>query len=95
MLLGGAGNDTLDGGEAADSLTGGAGSVTLSGNASADLLIGRRGDDTLKGGAGDDLYVYYRGDVPGHPSRTMRRSLRRKRPMIPGRRKYAQTRSAN
>lgn len=46
--VGGAGNDSLFGNDAAN---------TLRGNAGSDLLDGRAGADALIGGAGDDVYV--------------------------------------
>ncbi|MEH3086241.1 MAG: PA14 domain-containing protein [Xylophilus ampelinus] len=48
VLLGGAGNDTLTGGDRRDALYGGAGD---------DLLNGGMGADWMVGGAGDDEYV--------------------------------------
>ena len=63
---GGAGNDTLIGGSAQDTLEGGVGNDYLSGNAGADTLRGGTGDDTLvfqmdnalmDGGAGFDTLL--------------------------------------
>ncbi|MBL4919353.1 S8 family serine peptidase [Szabonella alba] len=62
-LIGGAGNDTLNGDNAANILTGGAGNDFLFavngndmayGGAGHDTLYGGNGDDSLFGGAGDD-----------------------------------------
>lgn len=61
--FGGAGDDTLTGGDATDHLVGGAGDDTLDGAGDndildggdgADILVGGDGDDTLTGGAGAD-----------------------------------------
>ena len=54
QLFGGAGNDVLTGGSAADQLFGGAGNDTLLGKGGNDLLFGGAGNDVLTGGAGDD-----------------------------------------
>jgi uncharacterized delta-60 repeat protein len=56
-LRGGAGDDTLWGGPAADVLLGGDGNDRLYGGAGRDLLVGGAGADELLGGAGDDLLV--------------------------------------
>jgi len=53
-LLGGPGNDKLEGGYARDTLYGGPGDDTLSGDASADLLVGGPGRDRIDGGGGGD-----------------------------------------
>jgi Ca2+-binding RTX toxin-like protein len=53
-LFGGAGNDTLTGGSAADLLFGQDGDDTLLGKGGADLLFGGAGNDTLTGGGGAD-----------------------------------------
>lgn len=45
-IIGGAGDDDLNGGQLADELSGGRGE---------DRIIGNSGDDTLRGGAGDDI----------------------------------------
>ncbi|TIM81185.1 calcium-binding protein, partial [Mesorhizobium sp.] len=55
-LVGGAGNDTLNGGIGNDILVGGAGDDALTGGAGNDRLDGGAGDDALTGGAGNDLY---------------------------------------
>lgn len=52
--LGGAGDDTLLGSEAANALDGAAGADTLRGNGGNDALSGSTGNDTLDGGAGND-----------------------------------------
>lgn len=54
----GAGNDTLNGNEAANRLESGGGNDTLAGNGGNDLLIGGSGSDTLTGGAGADRFIY-------------------------------------
>jgi uncharacterized delta-60 repeat protein len=56
-IYGGAGNDTLTGGSAADILIGGEGNDTLVGGGGRDLLIGGRGGDTIRGDADDDILV--------------------------------------
>jgi Ca2+-binding RTX toxin-like protein len=54
LIVGGAGNDSLDGGAGNDTLNGGAGSDTLIGGEGADVLNGAGGNDNLNGGAGAD-----------------------------------------
>ena len=54
VVLGGSGDDTLDGSDAADVLVGQAGDDVLLGNAGDDHLLGNEGTDALDGGAGDD-----------------------------------------
>ena len=56
-ILGGEGNDRLEGNLAANLLSGGAGADTLIGGDGDDTLIGGGGADSLLGGAGDDLIV--------------------------------------
>ena len=56
--VGGSGNDTIAGNQAANVLTGGAGNDTLQGNAGNDRLCGGLGLDTLTGGAGADTFVF-------------------------------------
>jgi Ca2+-binding RTX toxin-like protein len=58
QLDGGAGNDTLVGGVAADHLGGGSGNDLLQGGAGADRLDGGDGNDLLQGGDGDDTLVF-------------------------------------
>ena len=53
-LFGGAGNDTLTGGSAADQLFGQSDNDILNGKGGADLLFGGDGDDVLTGGTGSD-----------------------------------------
>jgi Ca2+-binding RTX toxin-like protein len=57
-LYGGAGNDSLNGGDANDYLNGGAGNDSLNGEDANDYLDGGAGDDTLIGGLGSDSFVY-------------------------------------
>ena len=52
-----AGDDTLIGGNLADSLDGGPGNDSLIGGDGNDTLIGGSGGDTLSGGGGSDLYL--------------------------------------
>jgi Ca2+-binding RTX toxin-like protein len=54
-VTGGAGNDSLTGGGAADTLVGGSGNDDLTGNAGADSLSGGAGRDLILGGAGNDI----------------------------------------
>ena len=54
LILGGAGNDRLDGLDGADTLLGGQGKDRLHGGLSADALSGEGGDDDLYGDDGDD-----------------------------------------
>lgn len=70
-ILGGAGNDTIDGrdgndlieGEGGDDrLEGGAGNDTLLGGEGNDTLIGGEGDDRVTGGAGADQFNFALGD---------------------------------
>ena len=57
FLLGGNGNDTLDGSDQADRLEGGAGDDVLSGGNGNDILRGGSGVDEMYGGDGDDTFV--------------------------------------
>ena len=55
-IIGGAGDDILNGSAGGDGLTGAAGNDTISGLGGIDFLVGGDGNDTLDGGAGaDDL----------------------------------------
>lgn len=54
LILGTAGNDTLDGNQGNDCMIGGAGDDTLNGNPGNDILVGGAGTDTLNGGGGTD-----------------------------------------
>ncbi len=56
--VGGSGNDTIIGNDAADNLNGGAGNDTISGGAGNDILIGGLGSDNLNGGTGNDTASY-------------------------------------
>jgi predicted extracellular nuclease len=55
-FIGGAGNDTLTGGNRDDILSGGGGN---------DRILGLRGADVLSGGGGNDSFVFVRGDLEG------------------------------
>ena len=57
-LDGGDGNDLLNGGEGDDKLIGGTGKDTLLGGDGDDKLYGGRDADTLTGGAGKDQFVF-------------------------------------
>jgi len=61
-VLGGAGDDTLNGSDGNDKLLGKRGDDILSGGEGDDHLKGGAGDDTLAGGAGADTFVYGIGD---------------------------------
>jgi len=54
-IIGGSGNDTLNGTDDADVIEGGAGADVLFGGAGDDRLIGGLGSDRLDGGTGSDL----------------------------------------
>ncbi|MDK2127224.1 calcium-binding protein, partial [Parachitinimonas caeni] len=58
----GAGNDRLIGGNGNDSLNGGAADDRLEGGNGADTLRGGAGNDQLIGGRGDDTYVIAAGE---------------------------------
>ena len=66
QIDGGAGNDTLSGGNGNEILLGGEGNDTLYGYGGRDLLIGGLGSDQLYGGTGDDIvaggYTTLNGD---------------------------------
>jgi hypothetical protein len=53
-LVGGAGNDAINGDKGNDSLVGGAGDDVLDGGEGNDVIQGGSGDDYLKSGVGDD-----------------------------------------
>lgn len=55
-LIGGAGNDRLEGDNAANQLRGGEGQDVLTGGLGADSLYGGAGNDWMDGGAGADLF---------------------------------------
>ncbi|WP_262690828.1 VCBS domain-containing protein, partial [Kordiimonas aestuarii] len=79
---GGAGNDTLKGGDDDDTITGGAGNDQLNGGAGddviqkddddegQDIIVGGQGDDSIRAGGGDDFVI---GD--GATDGTTRQSL--------------------
>ena len=60
-ISGGAGNDTIFGGDDADLLAGDEGDDWLDGGIDADTLIGGLGQDTLTGGEGADVFVFVQG----------------------------------
>lgn len=62
-VVGGDGNDTIDGNSDPNVLDGGAGNDEIYGGDGEDTLIGGAGDDTLIGGAGDDTFIFNAGDV--------------------------------
>ena len=57
LIDGGAGNDQLTGGRAADVLIGGLGNDRISGGSGDDIILGGAGKDDLSGNAGDDLLI--------------------------------------
>jgi Ca2+-binding RTX toxin-like protein len=60
-LMGGDGNDTLNGGDGYDALLGGAGDDRLIGGQGGDTLRGDAGNDWMEGGVGADTYRVLRG----------------------------------
>ena len=60
-IQGGAGNDTVHGGDESDRISGGAGFDSLDGGAGNDTLFGQQGDDVLIGGIGNDYLAGMRG----------------------------------
>ena len=61
-VLGGEGDDRLDGGDGSDDLYGEEGDDILEGGQGFDRLFGGEGDDRLDGGAGEDVLVGGEGD---------------------------------
>jgi PKD repeat protein len=57
FVYGGAGNDTLTGGDGPAVLVGGDGNDALTGGAARDILIGGLGADSLSGGGDDDVLI--------------------------------------
>jgi Ca2+-binding RTX toxin-like protein len=57
IVYGGAGNDTLSGGDAPSVLVGGQGNDVLTGGAARDILVGGAGADTLSGNGDDDILI--------------------------------------
>jgi Ca2+-binding RTX toxin-like protein len=55
VLLGGDGNDLIQGGSGQDGISGGEGDDILTGGAGNDYIWGNGGNDTIHGGAGNDL----------------------------------------
>ena len=60
-IIGGAGNDILQGDNNANTLTGGDGADFMLGQGGNDTLIGGIGNDSLYGGAGNDRFVFDQG----------------------------------
>ena len=63
MILGGAGQDWLQGNKGTDSLSGGAGNDTIHGGADSDTLTGGSGLDQMWGDGGNDRFVFAAGDA--------------------------------
>jgi Ca2+-binding RTX toxin-like protein len=53
-IVGGAGDDDIDGSEAANTLIGGGGDDDIDGKGGQDTVTGGEGDDSIRGGAGND-----------------------------------------
>ncbi|WP_238371459.1 Hint domain-containing protein [Heliomarina baculiformis] len=66
LKQGTAGNDTITGGNAGDSLHGEAGDDTIHGNGGADAVFGGAGNDTVYGGEGGDAIYGQSGDDTLH-----------------------------
>jgi VCBS repeat-containing protein len=62
IVIGGAGNDVLDGGGGNDLLLSGAGNDRLTGGSGSDILLGGFGNDVLKGEDGSDILLGGSGD---------------------------------
>lgn len=62
FAYGGAGDDTLRGGNGFDNLVGNSGNDTIYGNGGNDRLVGSNGDDTIFGGDGNDKLFGSAGD---------------------------------
>jgi Ca2+-binding RTX toxin-like protein len=60
-ILGGSGNDTIEGGMLADFISGGSGDDSISGGGGNDVIHGGTGDDRIAGEAGDDTIHGGRG----------------------------------
>ena len=61
-IEGTAGDDSLQGGAAAENMFGGEGDDTIDGGAGNDIVFGDAGNDTIDGGAGDDWIDGHAGD---------------------------------
>jgi VCBS repeat-containing protein len=62
-IIGGNGNDTINGNVSNNVLYGGGGNDSLNGGAGADVLIGGAGADTLAGGTGSDTFRFLGEDA--------------------------------
>jgi uncharacterized delta-60 repeat protein len=62
-VLGGSGNDSINGSGLDDFLSGGGGNDTLTGHSSNDELIGSTGSDAMYGNDGDDFLMAQNSDV--------------------------------
>lgn len=62
-LVGGSGDDTLNGNSRANVLDGGAGDDSLWGGAGKDLLVDSYGHDGMTGGADEDRFVFKNNDI--------------------------------
>lgn len=61
-LIGGIGDDTINGTDNAELIIGEAGNDTINAGRGDDIIIGGKGDDILNGGYGNDTYIYNLGD---------------------------------
>ena len=62
QITGNAGNDSILGGDGADTLSGGTGDDKIYGGDGKDALRGGKGNDSLWGGNGADSFIYASGD---------------------------------
>jgi 3'-phosphoadenosine 5'-phosphosulfate (PAPS) 3'-phosphatase len=62
-VVGGAGNDVLEGREGNDNLDGGAGNDTLNGHGGNDTITGGAGADAMSGSDGDDVFFANDGEA--------------------------------
>jgi Ca2+-binding RTX toxin-like protein len=68
LILGTAGDDTLNGDDGDDCIVGGGGNDTLQGQKGNDIVLGQDGDDNLRGNQDTDICDGGPGTDSGHPS---------------------------
>jgi len=68
LILGSAGNDTIQGRQGADCILGGDGDDTLQGSQGGDVLLAGNGADSLNGGQGTDVCDGEGGTDSGSPT---------------------------
>ncbi|WP_119156447.1 type I secretion C-terminal target domain-containing protein, partial [Caldimonas tepidiphila] len=61
-IIGGTGNDTINGTSSSDWIHGGTGNDTINAGAGNDVVVGGSGSDVLTGGAGSDVFKWNFGD---------------------------------